>query len=147
VGGRSARRAKDYLYPAAPESFSRRRSTVINHQSSFIYRKGFTLIELLVVIAIIALLMAILMPTLSRVRKQARAVTCRANLGQWGILYATYAAENDGHLPGWRDRSSNPGDPGWGWWGWGWGGERAVQSGKCHRSVEDRGAGAGAAGG
>jgi prepilin-type N-terminal cleavage/methylation domain-containing protein/prepilin-type processing-associated H-X9-DG protein len=93
-------------------------------------REGFTLIELLVVIAVIALLMAILMPTLSRVRKQARAVACRANLGQWGIFYATYAAENDGHLPGWGDRPSNPGDPGWGWgfgwWGpWGGGPDRA----------------------
>ena len=43
-------------------------------------KKAFTLIELLVVIAIIALLMAILVPTLSRVRKQAKAVGCQSNL-------------------------------------------------------------------
>jgi prepilin-type N-terminal cleavage/methylation domain-containing protein len=57
-------------------------------------RKGFTLIELLVVIAIIALLMAILMPALSRVKKQAKSVTCLANLRQWGLVFAMYGNEN-----------------------------------------------------
>ncbi len=83
-------------------------------------RRGaaFTLIELLVVISIIALLMAILLPTLERVRKQARAVGCRANLRQWGTLRATALAENPGP---WPDRPHRPGDEWW-FWGWGWGG-------------------------
>jgi len=60
---------------------------------------GFTLIELLVVIAIIALLMAILMPALNRVKKQARAVTCQSNLKQWGTIFAMYTDDNNGFFP------------------------------------------------
>jgi len=60
--------------------------------------KGFTLIELLVVIAIVALLMAILMPALQRVKRQAKAVVCQTNLRQWGTIFSIYMDENDGHF-------------------------------------------------
>lgn len=53
--------------------------------------EGFTLIELLVVISIIAMLLAILMPSLTRSREEAKRVTCMANLhaiGQSLFLYA-----------------------------------------------------------
>lgn len=61
-------------------------------------RKGFTLIELLVVIAIIALLMAILMPSLNRVKKQAKAVSCQGQLKQWALILAMYTNDNDGYF-------------------------------------------------
>ena len=60
---------------------------------------GFTLIELLVVIAIIALLMAILMPALQRVRKQARTVACQSNLHQWALIWSMYTQDNSGYFP------------------------------------------------
>jgi len=58
--------------------------------------QGFTLIELLVVISIIALLMSMLMPALSRVKDQAKAVVCMSNLKQWAVAYWMYTEDNKG---------------------------------------------------
>ena len=60
---------------------------------------GFTLIELLVVIAIIALLMGILMPALSKARKQAWGVTCGSNLRQVGVAANVFAQDHDNQIP------------------------------------------------
>ena len=61
--------------------------------------RAFTLIELLVVISIIALLMAILLPAIQRVRRQAKAVSCQSNLRQWGVVFSMYTNDNGGWLP------------------------------------------------
>jgi len=58
-------------------------------------KKGFTLIELLVVIAIIAMLMAILMPALSKVKKIAQRVVCGTNLKGLGTAQTVYANDYD----------------------------------------------------
>jgi len=60
---------------------------------------GFTLVELLVVISVVALLMAVLLPVLGRVRKQGKALFCQANLRQWGMALRVYAQDNEGQLP------------------------------------------------
>jgi prepilin-type N-terminal cleavage/methylation domain-containing protein/prepilin-type processing-associated H-X9-DG protein len=60
--------------------------------------KGFTLIELLLVISIIALLMALLMPTLQRVKRQAKAVACQSNLRQWGLCFKMYTDDHNGRF-------------------------------------------------
>lgn len=56
---------------------------------------GFTLIELLVVIAIIALLLAILMPSLKKVKQLARGVVCNSNLRQWHLCWSLYLGDNE----------------------------------------------------
>jgi prepilin-type N-terminal cleavage/methylation domain-containing protein len=67
-------------------------------------RRAFTLIEILVVVAIIALLIAILLPSLARARVQAKSVQCLSNLKQQGYAALMYAHDNKGVLPGsWFD--------------------------------------------
>jgi prepilin-type N-terminal cleavage/methylation domain-containing protein len=62
-------------------------------------RFGFTLVELLVVISIIALLLSILMPTLNKVRIQAKITVCATNLRQLGLGVAMYMVSNNDHYP------------------------------------------------
>ncbi len=66
---------------------------------TFSRRRAFTLIELLVVISIIALLLAILMPVLSRARDAATTVTCASGLRQIGLAFAMYRDDNNDYLP------------------------------------------------
>jgi prepilin-type N-terminal cleavage/methylation domain-containing protein len=51
---------------------------------------GFTLVELLVVVAIMAVLAALLLPTLSRAKASAKAAACKSNLRQIGIALKNY---------------------------------------------------------
>ncbi len=61
--------------------------------------RGFTLIELLVVVGIIALLLAMLMPSLARAREQAKQVQCLSNMRQIACAFVGYINNNRGKFP------------------------------------------------
>lgn len=62
-------------------------------------KAGFTLVELLVVIGIIAVLIAFLLPALSRARENSRRTACLSNLHQLGAAMIMYANQYKDRLP------------------------------------------------
>ena len=69
-----------------------------------ITRKGFTLVELLVVIAIIALLLAIVVPSLQSARELALRITCGTNLRSLSLATLMYGEDENDQLPPTRNR-------------------------------------------
>jgi prepilin-type N-terminal cleavage/methylation domain-containing protein/prepilin-type processing-associated H-X9-DG protein len=70
-----------------------------DHWPPIAHRFAFTLIELLVVVAIIAVLAAILLPTLQNARERGKRTLCANNLRQLGVGLFLYADDNRGYLP------------------------------------------------
>ena len=72
-------------------------------------RPGFTLIELLVVIAIIAILAALLLPSLTKAKEKGRQTTCINSLRQLTLAVIMYADEHGDVLPpvGYNDTAGN----------------------------------------
>ncbi len=62
-------------------------------------RRGFTMLELLVVMGLIALLVSMLLPSLSAARERVRRIVCVNNMKQWGVALASYRQDSFDYLP------------------------------------------------
>jgi prepilin-type N-terminal cleavage/methylation domain-containing protein/prepilin-type processing-associated H-X9-DG protein len=64
-----------------------------------IRRRGFTLIELLVVVAIIGVLLAIVIPALTKAKEVARELICKTNIREYGLVGTLYLEDNNFRFP------------------------------------------------
>ncbi|MFQ5495800.1 MAG: type II secretion system protein, partial [Phycisphaerae bacterium] len=71
-------------------------------------QRAFTLIELLVVISIIALLVSVLLPSLSAARQQAKGAVCLSNLKRLATAMVLYVNGNRDRLPPFRLKTARP---------------------------------------
>lgn len=78
-------------------------------------RGGYTLVELLVVIAVLALLAALGLGALDRVRESGNSAACLKNLRQIGAAAHGYAADNNGVLPAMNEGSKGSGNYRYNW--------------------------------
>jgi len=85
---------------------------------SYKKRTGFTLIELLVVVSVIAVLLAVLLPSLGKARELARRAGCRSNLKQLALAWTAYLDGHEGRF--YQGIRANLDYGGWkgikGWW-------------------------------
>ena len=72
------------------------------------YRSGFTLVELLVVIAIVAILAAMLMPSLAKAKAKGQMAVCAANQRQLAIAAITYSLDYNEWMSPLQDVRTGP---------------------------------------
>ncbi len=72
---------------------------VLNDRQSAVRGGGFTLVELLVVVAIMAMLISILMPSLSVARRTAKETVCATDIRSLAMVSLAYGSESNGRYP------------------------------------------------
>jgi prepilin-type processing-associated H-X9-DG protein/prepilin-type N-terminal cleavage/methylation domain-containing protein len=77
--------------------------------------RAFTLLELLVVMTVIALLAALLLPSISRSKQEAQRIKCVSNLHQWGVALQNFVADSQTYPSGILSASTDGSE---GWEGW-----------------------------